>query len=1324
MLDGGATVSVIYDKRLIHNFTSESNQILVDVQQNEVAVKGEGNLELKFKGKRISLPAIYAPSTHTNIISVEDLTKSQAYLDLRRNCLLSKNGKTIAPTHKFAGLRWLSRKNAIELPNQTQSVYAITPRSVRSAPDKFSLTSIHNMFGHMNINYIRESFRKGLIQGVKEDDVDWTGVSSFQCQYCMEGKAKRNNHYVNARKDYTKEYLPFEYLHTDVFGPVRVQRTRTTPRYFIAFIDEVTKYIWTFPLLHKTAEEVAPTFKEVVMLIYTQFNTRVKTIQMDKGSEYLNTKVQKFLRERGIVSRETTVADSKANGAIERQHYTLLNDCRTFLRQANLRPRLWYHAVVYSTVMRNSLLNRSIGTSPRNRAGMSGLSFRDILPFGQPVIVHLPNPKSKLQARGVLGYALHPSTRSYGYIIVVGKKKKIPIDTRNYRVLNYPPGATISEDEVQYMIDRMENNDAESQDDIESNFEPNYTDMEQPIHHTADYFPNTTASNIETDQYNNDSFGLHYGGDSVPPESSSSEDELFPTDESENDSDSSDQSFNDDGDPMSPPYSGGEEQIVPTPAPIRRVPPMEPPSPVEDSPPPLYGTDLDDLFGESNINNYIPEDTDLLALNHESVPEPDTAVPETTNIEQDNVLPSETIENSNPPNDNSDQSGEESGEESCEESGEESVDNRLKSIPIFNGNKHKDSRTAEADLDSLYGGGNNTENNNGPTLEEVFRSIEEDPFMLTQKRPRSRARYRESNQDSCDSGGDYESDSDSDGSSDESPQKGRKIQRVNYVNAVLKPVNVIPLNMSLNYSQAISRNRNEEEKDAFQKAYQKEIAQLTKMNTWNEELIDASTLPKKKILNSMFIFTTKRDNSKKCRLVARGDQQAADTYDTELKANTVDNLALMTVLALTLDYNLTAFQLDISSAYLYADLKEELYIRAPPHMNAKNKVLRLNKSLYGLKQSGANWYELIRSFLIKKCDLIEDRMWKCVFRDKEPLKLIICLFVDDMLVVGNDVKYIKKFISKLSKGFDTKIVNDGSHRPEDGVNEYDILGIELEYKKKEYMKFGMQKSLEDKLPQLGVPLLPNIKIKKVPGEPGEYILSGKELTLNEKEYKSKVKHLQRIVGLASYVGHKFRFDILYYVNILAQHQLYPSAKVLDRAAQLCQYLWDTRDKKLVWHYSGPKENNVTAVSDAAFAGNQDFKSQSGTLYLRNNKPIAAKSRKIKLTCISSTEAEIYAISESLPILRGLEHLVNKLQDVKATVKVKTDSQPSMAIINGTDDSACLKKHIGSRAMRIRDECDDLGLTLEYIPTKENNADVLTKPLSVKLFKLLTEDWIQ
>ena len=46
----------------------------------------------------------------------------------------------------------------------------------------------------------------------------------------------------------------------------------------------------------------------------------------------------------------------------------------------------------------------------------------------------------------------------------------------------------------------------------------------------------------------------------------------------------------------------------------------------------------------------------------------------------------------------------------------------------------------------------------------------------------------------------------------------------------------------------------------------------------------------------------------------------------------------------------------------YLSLEEELYIRSLPHMNAKGKVLKLNKSLYDLKQSGAYWYRKMRSY--------------------------------------------------------------------------------------------------------------------------------------------------------------------------------------------------------------------------------------------------------------------------------------------------------------------------------------------------------------------------
>lgn len=72
--------------------------------------------------------------------------------------------------------------------------------------------------------------------------------------------------------------------------------------------------------------------------------------------------------------------------------------------------------------------------------------------------------------------------------------------------------------------------------------------------------------------------------------------------------------------------------------------------------------------------------------------------------------------------------------------------------------------------------------------------------------------------------------------------------------------------------------------------------------------------------------------------------------------------------------------LDISPAYLYAGLEEEVYVRAPPHMNAKEKIFRLNESLYGLKQSGANWYKNIGDYLKNNCHMKELTGWLCIQR--------------------------------------------------------------------------------------------------------------------------------------------------------------------------------------------------------------------------------------------------------------------------------------------------------------------------------------------------------
>lgn len=104
-------------------------------------------------------------------------------------------------------------------------------------------------------------------------------------------------------------------------------------------------------------------------------------------------------------------------------------------------------------------------------------------------------------------------------------------------------------------------------------------------------------------------------------------------------------------------------------------------------------------------------------------------------------------------------------------------------------------------------------------------------------------------------------------------------------------------------------------------------------------------------------------------------------------------------------------------------------------------------------------------------------------------------------------------------------------------------------------------------------------------------ISKEDLAIDKKEYDKDVLWMQKVIGLVSYVSQKYRYDILYYVNILAQHTLYPSKQVKQLTHQLVQFLWNTREKELIWHKHKNDEINVlSTITDASFAGQPDFKS--------------------------------------------------------------------------------------------------------------------------------------
>jgi transposase InsO family protein len=76
-------------------------------------------------------------------------------------------------------------------------------------------------------------------------------------------------------------------------------------------------------------------------MIETQFNTKIKRIRSDNGTEFTNSKVQTFLMDKGILHETSCVATPQQNARVERKHRHILNVARALRFQANLPIHFW-----------------------------------------------------------------------------------------------------------------------------------------------------------------------------------------------------------------------------------------------------------------------------------------------------------------------------------------------------------------------------------------------------------------------------------------------------------------------------------------------------------------------------------------------------------------------------------------------------------------------------------------------------------------------------------------------------------------------------------------------------------------------------------------------------------------------------------------------------------------------------------------------------------------------------------------------------------------------------------------------------------------------
>lgn len=197
----------------------------------------------------------------------------------------------------------------------------------------------------------------------------------------------------------------------------------------------------------------------------------------------------------------------------------------------------------------------------------------------------------------------------------------------------------------------------------------------------------------------------------------------------------------------------------------------------------------------------------------------------------------------------------------------------------------------------------------------------------------------------------------------------------------------------------------------WQEAIDYELNQLEKLGTW--EIVDRP--PHTNLIPSHYVLATKcGPNSEKLKLrahlVANGQLQKYGVDYSETFAPTSNMTTIQTVLSITACRDWEIHQVDIKSAYLNAEIKEDIYMRAPPGYlkpGDAGKVLKLKCSFYGLKQAGFEWSEELEKFFLN-AGFTRSQVDRAVYfkRVKEE-HTVITVSIDNMAVTSKHLCHIE-----------------------------------------------------------------------------------------------------------------------------------------------------------------------------------------------------------------------------------------------------------------------------------------------------------------------------
>ncbi|GJU78918.1 retrotransposon protein, putative, ty1-copia subclass [Tanacetum coccineum] len=368
--------------------------------------------------------------------------------------------------------------------------------------------------------------------------------------------------------------------------------------------------------------------------------------------------------------------------------------------------------------------------------------------------------------------------------------------------------------------------------------------------------------------------------------------------------------------------------------------------------------------------------------------------------------------------------------------------------------------------------------------------------------------------------------------------------------------------------------------------------------------------------------------------------------------------------------------------------------------NYLKRMCKLQKAIYGLKQASHSWnlcfHEKVTQFGFSKS---EDE--SCIYvKVSGSVVVFLVLYVDDILLIGNDIPMLQNVKDWLRKCFVMKDFVDATY----------IFGIKI-YKDRSKRLIGLsQDTYLDKI--LKRFKMENSKKGNLPLHHGIKISSDLcPKTNDELDKMSRVPYASAI-GSIMYAMTCTRPDVSFALSMVSRHQQNPGEGHWTAVKNILKYLRNTKDRFLV--YGGEKELRVTGYCDAGWQTDKDdSRSQSGWVFLLNGGAVTWRSSKQNTVADSTCESEYIAASEASKEAIWMKNFIGDLgvvPTVQDPIEIFCDNESAVALTKEPKDHG-KSKHIDRKYHFVRSKVAEGHVIVKDIRSEDNPADPFTKALA-------------